>query len=626
MSLPSEETPVLDAPGSWLGEPHAPKRRLLWLMGARLLLGTLLMGGTVVFQLRGIDRPTHPTENMVFWLVGLVYGLTLLYSLLFPRVRNVRAFTGIQLSFDLLLVSILVLATGVHESIFLFMYLLVIIGAAVLLYRRGAFLFALGSLVMLGLLLAGTILEPFREWPFFRTVVVLRLPEFFYILTVYGMAFFLTAFLSSHLSEQLRFTDEMLKKQQIDFDNLEALHQDIVRSLTSGLVTCNLKGQIQYFNQTACEQTGLGWSALYGRSLIEVFPGLSSFMARIQAGEHKYWRIEIPYLRTDGQLRVFGVSLAPLHNRHKRQNGILLLFQDLTPLKEMEERVRRREKMAAVGEMAAGLAHEIRNPLSSLSGSIQLLRSELALEGEHAILMDIVVRETERLNHLLNDFLLFARPKQMHKEIFPLQACLEETLSLFALDQRYRQIQVQCDVPPAIKVNADPQLLHQILWNLLLNAAQSMEKSGGSIEIKAEETEIGTVISIQDTGEGIPAPIKEKIFEPFFSTRSRGSGLGLSVVQRIVADHGGQIEIEDVDPHGSCFRIFLPAHDDSNQNESGKDSHPFLLQDTTEALDNPVPDVDWAAKAPTGKEFVPVSARSLPLPEMATEKTSKSTA
>lgn len=562
-----EDSSPTDPGNSWLGEPPALKRRLLWLMGARLLLGTLLMGGTVVFQLRSLDRPTHPTENMVFWLVGLTYGLTLFYSILFPRVRHVQRFTSIQLSLDLFLVSVLVLATGVHESIFLFMYLLVIIGAAVLLYRRGAFLFALGSLITLGLLLAGTIVEPFREWHLFRTVVTLRLPEFFYILTVYGMAFFLTAFLSSHLSEQLRFTDEMLKKQQIDFDNLEALHQDIVRSLTSGLITCDLKGVVQYFNQSACEQTGLTWSSLYGRSLVDIFPGLGSFMSRIQAGEHKYWRIEVPYLRTDGQLRVFGVSLAPLHNHHKRQNGILLLFQDLTPLKEMEERVRRRDKMAAVGEMAAGLAHEIRNPLSSLSGSIQLLQSELNLTEEHRILMDIVVKETERLNHLLSDFLSFARPKQMHKEVFSLYHVLEETLFLFALDQRYQSIQVKREMSPDVQVNADPQLLHQIVWNLLLNAAQSMEKLGGCIEVRAEQTDIGTVLSIVDTGEGVPPHIKGKIFEPFFSTRNRGSGLGLAVVQRIVADHGGQIEIEDVEPHGTCFRIFLPAQDDPATDE-----------------------------------------------------------
>jgi two-component system sensor histidine kinase PilS (NtrC family) len=293
----------------------------------------------------------------------------------------------------------------------------------------------------------------------------------------------------------------------------------------------------------------------------------------------------------------------------------------------MEEKVRRREKMAAVGEMAAGLAHEIRNPLSSLSGSIQLLRSELNLAEEHGILMDIVVRETERLNHLLNDFLLFARPKQMHKEIFALHALLEETLSLFTLDQRYQAIQIQCEMSPEIKVNADPQLLHQIVWNLLLNAAQSMEKTGGCIELRAEETEIGTVISIQDTGEGIPRTIKEKIFEPFFSTRSRGSGLGLSVVQRIVADHGGQVEIEDVEPHGTCFRIFLPSYDDSGLDEGVKENRPVSPENSQEDTDgsSSTADMMWATRVPTARELLPVSATSVPLPEIATSKTSKST-
>ncbi len=535
------------------------KRRMLWLMGARLLIGTLLMGGTVVFQLKSLDRPTHPTENVVFWLAGATYGLTLFYSIFFTRVKKLQLFTTFQLSLDLILVSVLVLATGVHESIFLFIYLLVIIGAAVLLYRRGAFLFALGSLITLGILLSLTMMNKFRSMPILDNVVALHLPEFFYILTVYGMAFFLTAFLSSHLSEQLRFTGEMLKKQQIDFDNLEALHQDIVRSLTSGLITSDLKGQIQFFNRSACEQTGLKWRSLFGKSLIEILPDLQPFLERMEHGEKKYWRLEIPFQRPDGEMRLLGVSLAPLHNRHKRQNGVLLLFQDLTPLKEMEEQVRRREKMAAVGEMAAGLAHEIRNPLSSLSGSIQLLRSELQLPAEHQVLMDIVTRETDRLNNLLGDFLLFARPKEIHKEIVGLKASLQETLHLFAMDQRYDKISVRVNIPEGLKIQVDQHLFHQVIWNLLLNAAQAMLPEEGEVLLSAENGPNGVWVEVQDAGGGIPAEIKERIFEPFFTTRNHGSGLGLAVVQRIVTEHGGVIHIEDVEPKGTVFRMFFPT-------------------------------------------------------------------
>lgn len=544
---------------SWHREPQAMKRRLLWLMGARLLVGTLLMGGTVLFQLKSLDRPTHPTENVVFWLVGATYGLTLLYSLLFPKIRQLQLFTTVQLSLDLMLVSALVLATGVHESIFLFIYLLVIIGAAVLLYRKGAFLFALGSLVSLGLLLSMTMIDTFRSWPILQNVVGLHMPEFFYILTVYGMAFFLTAFLSSHLSEQLRFTGEMLKQQQIDFDNLEALHQDIVRSLTSGLITSDLKGQIQFFNRSACEQTGLKWHSLFGKSLVEILPDLRPFLERMEQGEKKYWRLEIPFERPDGEMRLLGVSLAPLHNRHKRQNGVLLLFQDLTPLREMEEQVRRREKMAAVGEMAAGLAHEIRNPLSSLSGSIQLLQSELKLPDEHKVLMDIVTRETDRLNNLLGDFLLFARPKQLHKERVRLETSIQETLHLFAMDHRYEKITVEANIPHGLEVKVDQHLFHQVIWNLLLNAAQAMLPEEGSISLSAEGKDGGVWVYIKDTGDGIPKEIKERIFEPFFTTRNSGSGLGLAVVQRIVTEHGGHVLIEDAEPHGTEFHLFFPA-------------------------------------------------------------------
>ena len=539
-------------------QPQALKRRLLWLMGARLLISTLLMGGTVVFQLKSIDRPTHPTENVVFWLVGATYCLTLVYSLLFPRFRNLYFFTSLQLSLDVLLVSLLVLATGVHESIFLFLYLLVVIGAAVLLYRRWAFLFALASLTMLALLLSMTMIDFFRSWAVLRNVVALKLPEFFYILTVYGMAFFLTAFLSSHLSEQLRHTGEMLKKQRIDFDNLEALHQDIVRSLTSGLITADLKGHIQFFNRSACEQTGLLWPSLFGQSLVGIFPELDSFLRRMESGEHKFYRLEIPFERPDGEQRLFGCSLSPLHNRHKRQNGVLLLFQDLTPLKEMEEKARNREKMAALGEMAAGLAHEIRNPLSSLSGSIQLLRTELDLSEEHKVLMNIVIRETDRLNRLLGDFLMFARPKTLGKERQSLVSVLQEALHLFSQDQRYQAVEVCVDVPDDLMLDVDKLLFHQIIWNLLLNGAQSMLPEGGTLLVEGEKSSGGTWVKISDSGAGVPALLKARIFEPFFSTRDHGSGLGLAVVQRIMAEHGGRIELEHVEPHGSRFCLFFP--------------------------------------------------------------------
>jgi two-component system sensor histidine kinase PilS (NtrC family) len=454
-----------------------------------------------------------------------------------------------------------VLTTGSHDSIFIFCYLLVIIGAAVILYRRGAIFMAIGGICLLAIIFYLSGKNYVLNLPFILPSAPLKLNEYLYISLIYSIAFFLVAFLSSHLAEQVRDTGELLKQQQIDFGDLEALHQDIVRSLTSGLITADLKGNIQFFNRSACEQTGLMWPSLFGHPLIEIFPALEKVLNEITSGKQNYWRIEQTFTRPDNQKRLFGCSVSPLHNRHKRQNGILLLFQDLTPLKEMEEQARKREKLAAIGEMAAGLAHEIRNPLSSLSGAIQLLRQDYERDDETRILMDIVLRETDRLNRLLTDFLLFARPCKVRKNNHLLTLLLQESLYLFHQDQNNQEIEINLQIPEDCQIYTDPQLFHQVIWNLLINSVQAMEQNRGWIEILVKDSPEGTHISFADNGNGIPAKYRDQIFEPFFSTRDQGTGLGLAVVQRIISDHGGSIRFDDTVSQGACFLLFFPRGD-----------------------------------------------------------------
>jgi two-component system sensor histidine kinase PilS (NtrC family) len=561
------QTPPTDPVSS---EPDRDlQRRLLWLMGMRLVLGTLLMGATVLYQVSNSNTSNRATSDLVFWLVGSLYLLTLFYSLVLPRVQRLRMFATLQLCGDLLLISVLVVATGSQDSLFLFCYLLVIIGASNLLSRRDAFMFALGSWLLLALILTSSMFGLFesistRAKLFQYFVAHMRIPyklypvEFFYIMVVYGSAFFLIAFLSSHLVEQVRYTGEIIQQQQINIDNLEALHYDIVTSLPSGLLTTDSEHRIRSLNQSASEMLGMGWQEVYGRKVEELLTPLKEHDEWMSAEEST--NLEFPIRTRDGERRYLVLTVSPLRDRHHTGIGRLILLQDLTRLKDVEAVAARNERLAAIGQLAGGLAHEIRNPLAALSGSIQLLKMTTPASDEDEALMNIVVRETDRLNGLLTDFLSFARPREPQPVRSKVIGLLKETIFLLTQDHRYQNINVRLNVPPLCQIDVDSKLFHQVCWNLLINASQAMQPEGGELLVEAFEEEGGTWFCVTDSGPGISPELQEKIFNPFFSTKDGGTGLGLAVVQRIVVEHQGEIEIHSKMGTSTQFRLFFPLH------------------------------------------------------------------
>ena len=537
------------------------KRRLLTLMAGRLLFSTLLMGTTVFYQLREIEQVAHPSKNFVFWLIGSIYFVTLIYSLIFPRIRFFRKFLSVQLGGDLLIFSLLILATGCQDSLFLFSYLFVIIGAAIFLGRRDTLLFAAHSFIYFSIIMVGNFLQFFYHLPFIKLPFSIELLQLFYILLIYGTSFFVVALLSSFLVEQLRYSEEIIEQQRVDMDNLEALQRDIVMSLNSGLITTDLDGSIRFFNPRATELTQLSWPHDLSSSILNIFTDID-----ITKLETIPRRCELSFSRHDEKEHIIlGLSISFLKDRQNNMNGLLFLFQDLTQLKEIQEVALRNEKLAAIGELAAGLAHEIRNPLSSLSGSIQMLRSDLDLSGEEQTLMDISLKEVDRLNKLLSDFLLFARPSELIKEFCDVGDLLYETLFLFKQDNRYRMISVEVKVSDKCPIEVDKKQFQQVLWNLLVNAAQSMKIEGGKIFLGGTFDGHQTKICVADEGPGIPSEIQQQIFDPFFSTKARGTGLGLSVVQRVISEHKGKIKIRQNSKGMNCFELFFPFHSDSNQ-------------------------------------------------------------
>jgi two-component system sensor histidine kinase PilS (NtrC family) len=225
----------------------------------------------------------------------------------------------------------------------------------------------------------------------------------------------------------------------------------------------------------------------------------------------------------------------------------------------MEEQVKRVEKLAAIGEMASGLAHEIKNPLAALSGSIQYLREDIPYDPDRDRLMDIILREADRIGALVNDFLMFARPQPGKIKMVDLEAALKEILNVFTTDtRRNRRITVSSHLTKALFIEIDPEHLRQVIWNLLLNADEAIEGEGRIDVRMALSDKTHVCITITDTGSGMTEETMRSIFDPFFTAKPKGTGLGLSIVQRIITSYNGLIDVQSRLDQGTTFTIKLP--------------------------------------------------------------------
>jgi len=427
-------------------------------------------------------------------------------------------------------------------------------------HRRGALWAAAASL----LLFASVALAGWAEWlpvPAGQRPLPWTLPASSLIgqLALNSAAIVAVAFLASKLGGQLAQAGAQLVTEEQRSAALAAYSADVIRCLSSGLVTVDEAGSIRTFNEAASEITGIPADAARGRHLRDVLPDVAGLLGR--TGVTRDLRREVVTFRRGGQERVLGVSGSPLRNPAERHIGYIVNFQDLTDLRRMEHQVQRAQRLAAVGQMAAGVAHEIRNPLASISGSIELLRRTPQLDTESAALMEIVVREVDRLNGLITDLLEYARPRERVPVKLALAHLLEETLRVFGQDRSQPGVTTALDVAPAdaaLEVVADAAQLRQVVWNLLRNAAESMP-DGGMLRVSLRRHGAdGVDIGVADQGVGMTAEQAEHIFEPFFTTKTRGSGLGLATVHRIVAEHGGQVIVDSAPGEGTRMTVRLP--------------------------------------------------------------------
>jgi two-component system sensor histidine kinase PilS (NtrC family) len=520
----------------------AERKRLTYVMLFRVGLVTLLLASALVAEIgAAVDEKTSPVVGTLFALIVATYGLTIAFALLLPRVEHVGRLAGVQVGSDLVLTTLLVHLTGGAESAFAFMYILVVVGAAFVL-GRGA-LIAAGVAVLLyvadGVAGAGV-----------PTRTLIR------SLAVNAVAFAATGALATRLATELWRAREHLASQGLKLRDLAALHEDVIRGLTSGLVTVGRDGHILTFNAAAVEIVGRSAEEAIGRPLVEIMPGLAALSASV--GDAALKRGEVAHLIAGGEARTLGVSLSPLVDSSGRTVGRIVNFQDLTELRRMEVAMQRAERLAAVGRLAAGIAHEIRNPLAAISGSIELLSQTMQADGarENKELMSIVIREVERLDALITELLEFARPRSLETQRLDVAATMSELVKVFENDKRLGEAPVELVADEAVMVDADPAQLRQVVWNLLRNAAEAAPQERITVEVRANAS--FAELTVRDRGPGIAPEHRARMFEPFFSTKEGGTGLGLATVHRIVEEHKGVVELDCPTNGGTAVTIRLP--------------------------------------------------------------------
>ncbi|MBI4169742.1 MAG: PAS domain S-box protein [Acidobacteria bacterium] len=533
------------------------RRQLDWLMTFRVVIITTLLVCTFVIEL--LYRPLLSLKP--FYLLAVAtYLLTIGYASL--RSLGLGPQVYAQLVGDLAIVTGFVFLTGGTESPFSFLYLLTIIVGSILLVRRGGFAVAVCSWLMYAamvLLIQRGWLPSYPEGAFRAgEVATVRL---LYSLVAHMVSFLAVAYLASYLTENLRRAGRELEMRRDDLAQLRDYNDNVIDSMNSGLLTTDPEGQIIFANRGAVEITGLSARGLARRGIAEVLGQERPFLWKIRSALEKEarYRFGIDHTDSRGRQLFLGFTVSVLKDRHGAPLGLIFIFQDLTEIRALEEEVALKKRMAALGEMAAGVAHELRNPLASISGSVQVLKRDLKPQGEAADLMDIVIKESKRLDQIIRDFLLFAKPGRFQPEAADLAALLRETLSLLEnSEERSPQHRVATELRPAsIPIVVDVNRMKQVFWNLAKNAIKAMP-DGGTLSVKATAGADGqVVVTFADTGIGMSEQDIAANFQPFHGSFSSGTGLGLAIVYRIIEEHGGRIKIRSRPGAGTEVALYL---------------------------------------------------------------------
>ena len=536
---------------------RATLRGLSW---ARLITAAMVLAAGAILRYAG----AFPFDFLPF--VAAVSAAALISCLLLigrARSLELRGFAWMQICLDVALVTGIIASSGGSRSVFSFLYVLTVLEGSFLLARRGGLVAAtLASLLYVDVVLGRHLLallhlaEPAERTTLDALTVLLNAAV---LLTI--------AVLAGSLAERYYLAQRNLESQRKDFSDLQAFRDLIFQSVGSGLIAVNPEGRVTAFNRAAESITGVAQREALGQTWGALFGGevnLDEVRLAVATPGAKSQRYEIRLKRNDGQEVPVGVSFWSLSSGEGEAVGLIGVCQDLSSIKRMEERVRQADRLATIGRLSANMAHEIRNPLASLSGAIEALVGELPPDPGRNRLVEIVLRESDRLNRIIRDFLEYARPAPMTTHLVNLADLLAEVVLLLEHRSLPAELKVVREFGDALPARVDPQLLRQAVWNLCINAVQAMP-DGGELRLGGRLLPGGGTAPLQlwvtDTGHGIAEGDLPHIFEPFFSTKVEGSGIGLALVYRVVQDHGGQIEVRSQAGVGTTFLLTLPSTD-----------------------------------------------------------------
>lgn len=533
-------------------------QRIETLIIGRLFVIFLLLVASWIWNSGQLKLSFEDLPRGFFLVFVISVGLTIFYFFVLRLNKNYRWQIWFQFLLDALLITWLVWHTGGLSSPYITLYIVLIGISSIFLGSRETLLVAA---VCVFLFTGLSVLGAFSPINSFGTM--LSTSKIVQIITFNDVVFLVVGLLASRLSDR-HASGEQLKETAKTLANLRVLHERILESIRSGLITTDLEGAIYSFNHAAAEITGHKAESMRGKSIYSLFGNINLPIAdsleATDTGDQPP-RFETDCMTPEGSAVRVGYNISPLFSEDGETTGLVLTFQDLTEIRTMEENVRRKDRLAAVGRVAAGLAHEIRNPLGAMRGSIQVLQMQTAPESSQAALMEIILRESDRLNNIITNFLTYAKPRVGNFSETDLRKAISDTFTLLKHSPDVRENhRLETDLPEnPVMISADSTQLKQIFWNLARNSIQSMPE-GGKLKITLQNLENERIrILFEDTGCGMSAKQVKQLFEPFSESKTGGTGLGLSIVYQIIRDHNGTINVRSLENQGTIITVELPT-------------------------------------------------------------------